>query len=135
VTSSENVELIRRFYEGWSRGDMDAVSECVHDEMEFDWLNAMGPFKGAYHGAQGLAQFWRDMSDAWDQFAPEVEEVIESEGERLVVVSVVRARGKGSGIEVEARGGMLFTVRDGKILKGKFFQTKAEALAAAALPV
>lgn len=114
---------------------MDAVTECVHDEMEFDWLNAMGPFKGTYHGREGLARFWRDMSDAWDQFAPEIEEVIESGGERLVVVSVVRARGKGSGIEVEARGGILFTFLGGKILKGKFFQTKADALAAAALPV
>lgn len=95
----------------------------------------MGPFKGSYHGREGLAHFWRDMSDAWDQFSPEIEEVIESAGERLVVVSVVRARGKGSGIEVEARGGLLFTIRDGKLLEGKFFQTKAEALAAAELPV
>jgi ketosteroid isomerase-like protein len=134
VTSSENVELIRRFYDGWSRGDMDAVSECVNDEMEFDWLNAMGPFKGTYHGREGLVRIWRDMSDAWDQFTPEIEEVIESGRERLVVVSVVRARGKGSGIEVEARGGILFTIRDGKILNGKFFQTQAEALAAAELP-
>ena len=114
---------------------MDAVSECAHAEIEFDWLNAMGPFKGTYLGREGLARFWRDMSDALDQFAPEIEEVIESGGERLVVISVVRARGKGSGVEVEARGGMLFTVRDGKILKGKFFQSKAEALAAAELPV
>lgn len=132
MSSTANVELIERFYDAWRRRDLDAVVACVHPEMEFDWLNARGPFRGTYRGHEGLGRFFEDLTDAWDRFVPEVEEVVECGPDRLVAVSVVHARGRGSGIEVDARGGLLYTVRDGRILSGIFFQTRDEALDAAA---
>ena len=69
--------------------------------------------------------------DAWEQFVLEVEEVIELGSGRVVTPTVVRARGKGSGIDVEAAGAMIWAVRSGKILAGRFFQTREEALKAA----
>jgi ketosteroid isomerase-like protein len=57
-------------------------------------------------------------------------EVVEFEPDRLVTLDVVRARGKESGIEMESRGAMLWTVQDGKILRAKMFQTMEEALEA-----
>jgi ketosteroid isomerase-like protein len=60
--------------------------------------------------------------------------VIEIDPETILVVNFVRARGKGSGIPVEARGASLWTVRDGKIMGAKLFRSKAEALEAVGVP-
>jgi ketosteroid isomerase-like protein len=128
--SEENVEIVRRFEECWSRQDLDAALQCVHSEMEFDWSDSMGPFRGTYKGHEGLAEFWTQMLEAWERFSPEMEEAIECGAEHLITVDVVRAEGKGSGIAIEARGAMHWTVRDGKIVRAKMFQTREEALEA-----
>jgi ketosteroid isomerase-like protein len=131
--SQENVELVRRFEKSWARRDLDGALECVHDDLEFDWSDSMGPFMGTYKGRDGLTRFWTDMLEAWEQFSPEIEDVFECGPERLITLDVVRARGKGSGIDMEARGAMLWTVHDGKIVRVKMFQTKDAALEAAGL--
>jgi ketosteroid isomerase-like protein len=131
--SQENVELIRRFEDSWARRDLEAALECVHTDMEFDWSASMGPFKGTYKGHDGLARFWTEMLDVFERFSPEMVEVIECGPEELITVDVVRARGKGSGIEMQARGAMLWTMREGKIVRGQMFQTKEEAIEAVGL--
>jgi ketosteroid isomerase-like protein len=68
--------------------------------------------------------------DAWDEWYPEFEEVIDVGPETILIVTRVRARGKGSGVPVEARGASIWSVRDGKVVSAKLFQSKAEALAA-----
>jgi hypothetical protein len=45
----------------------------------------------------------RPCGDAWEEWDPQFEEVIEIDPETILVVNFVRARGKGSGIPVEAR--------------------------------
>ena len=131
--SQENVELVRRFEKSWARRDLDAALECVHDDLEFDWSDSMGPFVGTYRGRDGLTRFWTEMLEAWEHFSPEIQEVFDCGPQRLITLDVVRARGKGSGIDMEARGAMLWTVREGKIVRVKMFQSKEEALEAVGL--
>jgi ketosteroid isomerase-like protein len=131
VTASESAELVRRFYESWTRRDLDVVLESVDPEFEFDWSNSRSPFSGVYKGREGLERFRADIWDVWDEFRLEIEDARECGHECVVAASIVRAQGKGSGIEVEAHGAMLWTLRDGKLLEGTFFQTNEEALAAA----
>jgi ketosteroid isomerase-like protein len=131
--SQENVELVKRFEESWAASDLDAALECVHAEMEFDWSDSMGPFAGTYRGRDGLTRFWTEMLEAWEHFSPKMEEVVDIGPNRLITLDVVRGRGKGSGVDIEARGAMLWTFREGKIVRAKMFQTKHEALVAAGL--
>jgi len=131
--SQENVEIVRRFEQNWANRDLEAALECVHDDVEFDWSNSMGPSMGTYSGHNGFTRFWTEMLEAWDEFRPESVEVFECEPDRLITLDVVRARGKGSGIEMESRGAMLWTVQESKILRAKMFQTKEEALEAVGL--
>jgi ketosteroid isomerase-like protein len=131
--SEQNVEIVRRFEECWSNRDLAGALECVHDELEFDWSDSIGPFQGNYKGHEGFTRFWHDMLEAWERFSPEMVEIFECGPEKLITLDVVRARGKGSGVDTEARGAMLWTVRDGKIARAKMFQTKEEAFQAAGL--
>ena len=47
-----------------------------------------------------------------------------------ITLDVVRARGKGSGIDMEAHGAMLWTLREARSARIKMFQNKDEALKA-----
>ena len=132
-TKPDNVALVRRFEESWAKRNLDAALDCVHDELEFDWSDSMGPFVGTYRGRDGLTRFWTEMQEAWERFSPEMVEVFECGPDRLITLDVVRARGKGSGIDMEARGAMLWTVQNGKIVRVKMFQTKEDALQAVGL--
>ena len=84
-------------------------------------------------GHEGLTRFWTELQEAWEEFSLELVEVVECDRERLVAVTVVRGRGQGSGISIEAGGAMLWTLREGKILSGKLFQNREEALEAVGL--
>lgn len=131
IPAGNNVALVGRFYDRWNAEDVDGVLECADPEIDFDWSASRSPWSGVYHGHEGLMQIWAEQRDAWESFHVEVAEAVELDTERLVTATVVRGRGRGSGIILEARGGWLWTVRAGRIASARFFQTKEEALEAA----
>jgi ketosteroid isomerase-like protein len=132
--SSEKEDLVRRFTdEAWGNRDLSVAMACAHPEIEIDWSTSIGPFKDIYKGHEGLAQFWESLWDAWDEFAPRIEESIECGHDRLITANLIRARGKASGVEVSSRGAVLWMFRDGKIAGARLFQSRDEALEAVGL--
>jgi ketosteroid isomerase-like protein len=129
--SQENAEIVRRFWQlAVDQMDFAAAMELTHAGVEFDWSDSRAPYSGVYRGASEIQDAWRTWLEAWDEWRPEIVEAIEIDRETVVAVTQVTARGKGSGVPVRAEGASAWTIRDGKIAKGKLYQSKAEALAA-----
>jgi ketosteroid isomerase-like protein len=63
----------------------------------------------------------------------EPEEIIDLGGNRVVVVSHLTGRGKGSGIEVDGRGADLLTFDGGRLVRWTGYADRAQALEAAGL--
>jgi len=114
----------------WVRKDLEAALKCASPQLQIDWSASTAPYSGTYVGPQGLAEFCHAFWDTWDEFNPEIDEFVECGPERLITVHRVSARGKTSGIEVASGGAVIWTLRDGKILRGKLFQSREEALKA-----
>jgi ketosteroid isomerase-like protein len=131
MSFDDRIELVRRFHQGWIGEDLDVVLECIHPEMEFDWSESQGPFRGVYLGHEGMRTYWRDVRDAFKAFRPEIDEIIDCGDGGVVTRNTVHARGRDSGIEIQAGGAMRWLFRDGRIMSGKLFQTAAQALDAA----
>ncbi len=129
--ADEIVALVQRFSECWTARDLGGALECTHLEIELDWSASIGPLNGTYRGREGVTRFWTEMLETWDYFQVHVEETVDCGPDSIVTANLVRARGTGSGIDVEARGAMLWEVREGKILLGRLFQSTEAALAAA----
>ncbi len=133
--SQENVEVVRRFWElAAVHRDFAVAMGLTHADVEFDWSDSRAPYSGLYRGIDEVRRAWQTWLEAWDEWKPEIVEAIEVDPETVVVVTQVQARGKGSGVTVHAQGASVWTIRDGKIARGKLYQSKAEALAAVSRP-
>ena len=128
--SKENVEIARHNYEAWHRGDVDAAFEDCAPDFELDMSRAIGMDRGIYSLNQWrrlTEEFW----ELWDSVQVGADEFIDAGG-HVVVPFTNRLRGR-NGIEVQARGTWLCTIRDGLIVRICLYQDKQEALEAAGL--
>jgi ketosteroid isomerase-like protein len=131
--SQENVELVCRATEAYSRGDLDGFLQDWAPDAVLDWSNSRGFDPGVVRGHREIRAFAERFLDAWEevrvQLLGDPEEV---EDGVLVVENVTYLRG-GDGVETEARSAWLVTIRDGEQTSLTMYQTKREALEAVGL--
>src|SRR5262245_15822131 len=130
--SEENVEIVRRNHDDWSRGDLDAWLERCAPDAVVDWSNSRGPEAGVYRGRSEIRRGFERFLDAFEELRSEIDDPVEIEEGLVLVENVTYLRGR-EGIEVQARSWWLFAVRDGAITSLTLYQTKQEALEAAGL--
>jgi uncharacterized protein len=129
---SENIELLKRGYEAFNRGDLDAAFELLDPEIE--WVNdERVPFAGTYRGHDELRALFRDQQEVFGEITMEPIEVFET-GDQVVAFVRQRARGQASGAAVEITVGHLWTIRDGRAVRWQGFPQREKALEAAGLP-
>ena len=133
--SRENVEVVRRMYDAVVRGDTEAVIGSYDPEVEWDTTRLASEGitgSGTYRGHEGVRRFFREWNEAWEDSRFDLEELIEAD-QQVVSVVTRRGRGRASGVEVEAPGAVVWTIRSGKIVRVVLFATRAEALEAVGL--
>jgi len=130
--SQENVEVVRAWFEAWGRGGLDAAAEFW--DTQIDWRAAEGApdDAGPISGVDAMRAYAQDWLDDFDELSFEPEELIDA-GEQVVAVQRISARAKASGIETELRYAVVYTIRDGKIVRGREYWERAQALEAAGL--
>src|SRR6478736_7723429 len=96
--SQENVEVVRRSYEAYVRGDLDAAEAPLDPEIEI--YDHDLPDAGKYRGFEGLSRWQADWESSWESWRWVPEELIDA-GERVVAVLRVYATGRESGADVE----------------------------------
>ena len=127
---ADDVEVVRRVLDAFTRADVDAVLEASSEDFEFDFSNSRGPLSGVYRGVDEARTFFESFLEPWAALDVETEEFIELGRDRYLTVSEIRTRGQGSGAEVNARGALVWTVRGGEVAALKLYQSKEEALEA-----
>jgi ketosteroid isomerase-like protein len=133
--SEANVEIVRRVYEASARRDKDAVLALYDTEVEIDVTRgAVGEVAGrtVHRGHEGLRTFFRGWYEAWESVEADLAELLDA-GEHVVSIETTRARGRGSGAEVNMTQHGVWTIRNGKIARVVWFTTREDALEAAGL--
>jgi ketosteroid isomerase-like protein len=125
-----NVEIARSVVASWERGDYSST-EWAHPDIEF--VIADGPAPGRWTGLRGMAEGWRDVLSAWEEFHGEAaQDWRELDGERVLVLNQFGGRGKASGLDlggVGVRAATLFHIRDGKVTRLVVYWDRDRALA------
>jgi ketosteroid isomerase-like protein len=125
---SENVEVARRGYEAFNRGDIDGALESMHPEIEWQTYIVPGPGGGTYHGRDGVRQLWSDARGIFGEFRNEPERFIEVPPDRVVAFVRICGVGRESGVPVEVRIAHVLTIKDGLAFRVQSFEDREEAL-------
>ena len=128
--SQEDVRLARNAVAAFNRRDVAGLVEMTTND--FEWVTWTGTAEfTAYHGAEGLARYFRD-ADVWELLNLDAREFRDL-GDEVLVVGTFHARGGGSGVEIEVPYYSAFFTRGGKLARVLSFRTEDEALHAVGL--
>jgi ketosteroid isomerase-like protein len=127
-----NLDTVRSAIEALKQGDIPAVLECLDAGVELVPIRAA--MEGtSYGGHDGFRQFYADITDDWDDYAPDAHEIRDIGDDRVLVVGKFHGRGKASGMEVETPAVWVCDLRDAKITAVRFYNDEQAALEALGL--
>jgi uncharacterized protein len=129
--SEENIEIVRRIYASWAPGSSPAESNLLHPDIE--WVNPPDAIEpGTRGGIEAFSTITAELDDTIGDLRMDVERIIDA-GDAVVVIATMRGHGSASGVEVERRHGAVWTIRDGKAMRFRWFHEPDDALEAAGL--
>jgi ketosteroid isomerase-like protein len=131
--SEENVEIVRRWWEGFNEDGMPPLSLC---DEKIEITNPRDfPVRGLFQGHDGVRR-WRDqVFEIADNAQVVPEEIVDVHGDGETVLMLLRAIGSAryTEIEMEFEWAAIWTIRDGKVLHAQGYMSRADALEAAGL--
>jgi ketosteroid isomerase-like protein len=126
--SKENVEVVRRNFAAFDRGDLDGILVDLHPHV----VSRAHPIGEEYKGHGGFRRFIANWTEQFEDFQQTAEEFTDA-GDQVLVRVLQRARGRGSGVPVEAHFWIVHLVEGGKVTRVELFDDEARALEAAGL--
>jgi uncharacterized protein len=129
--SRENVEIVKAAFARGSRGDFDGLLALFDPGVE--WVDdplVAGAITRRGHGE--VKRYFESMPREWEELRVEPERFVDYDDEVLALARVT-TRARRGGPEIDRPFDAIFTVRDGKIVRGRSFSTRHDALEAAGL--
>jgi ketosteroid isomerase-like protein len=131
--SQENVEVVRRQFQACRDGRLDEAAKYWHPDIEWRAIEGAADDVGIIRGEGRLRRYYQDWIDTMDAMEAHVEEVLFHGDERVAAVVRNSGRGRASGVLTAGRYYVACTVRDGRIVSGREFETREQALEAVGL--
>jgi uncharacterized protein len=128
--SEENLEVIRRLYRALDAGDVEAASELCDPDLE--WIPDERIGQEPARGREQVTRYFLDRTGMFGEISTEIERLWDSED---TVLAFVRVSGSGvsSGAGFETRIAHLWSLSDGRVVRGEGFGDRGEALEAAGI--
>lgn len=124
AVSDENVELVRRIYDAWERGE--SAQDFIAEEVEY-----VNPSYAVEPGTRRGRASFRVVRDTYEDFKLQVDGVIDAGEEDVVVLAHYTGSGRSSGVPVAGEHGYVWTIKDGLAVRFRWFHSHREALEAA----
>jgi len=116
---------VERILDAW--GDLESIPPDLMDP-EIEWVNPPDAVEaGTRRGTQGFQGAQSSVGRAYSSIGFEIERQIDR-GDRVGVIVEMLYRGRGSGIEVGQRLGLVFTIREGKVARFEWSREPEELL-------
>ena len=131
--SQENIKTIRDAAAAFNRGDVDAWLEYLADDIDHRAAEGALDDRGPMYGKDAVRAYMQDWLDMFDEFRSEAVELIDAGEDRVIAVTKISGRAKLSGVETDLTYAAVYTIRDGKIARGREYWTKEQALEAVGL--
>src|SRR4051794_4250083 len=116
--SQENVEIVSRMVAEFNSDDPRQALIRFHPEIEFT-STASALDGAAYVGLDGMGRYAADLEDAFEDWHSEDNRFIDVDEDRVVWLHRVVGHAKASRFPVDQPIGIVWTLRDGRIWRGR----------------
>ena len=131
--SQENVEIVRRIYGEWERGNFREGTKLYDPYILLVVRPEFGLASGVYCGPDEVARYMREIFLAeWEGLVIAGDEFVDA-GDSVLVRVHQRATGQQSGVPGQLRYFQLWTFRGGSVIRIESVMGRADALQAAGL--
>jgi ketosteroid isomerase-like protein len=127
-----NVEILRRAYEGFNRGELEEAAVVIAPDCEYVTTGIVPGSAGVHRGPEGYVRFVRWIQDEFDDAQVEAHELIDA-GEYVVAALTISGSGKQSGAPASWDVWQVWRFRDGLAVHGQAFTSREDAFEAAEL--
>jgi ketosteroid isomerase-like protein len=120
----QNLELVRQLVALWNEGDIDGFLALHAEDVEL----ITGPEwpEPSVRGKAAVARYAEEWRSAWDQLEMVLEPIV-SNGELVACHGAWETRGAASGVAGTLPFGLLFTIRDGLVVRQRWCREPEEA--------
>jgi ketosteroid isomerase-like protein len=145
AVSQENVELVRAATEAakdpeavhrLAHGDMDAIA-LIAPDVEWDatgFKDVVPDLAEVYWGHEGVRTYWRRWLAAWRELEWDVQDYLDAGDDVVVLIINQHQWGRYTGIASEIPPfALVYTFRDGKVVRFRSFPDHDSALKAVGL--
>jgi ketosteroid isomerase-like protein len=131
--SQQNVEELRDSWRAFAERGLEAAAEFWHPDISWRPIEGAPDDVGEIHGTDAGRRYVQDWLDTFANVTIVAEELIDVGDDRVVAVQHMTGRARLSGVETELRYAVVYTLRDGKIVCGREYRDRAQALEAVGL--
>jgi ketosteroid isomerase-like protein len=133
--SDEDVERLRRLYGEWAKGNLWALPDVADPDIQWEWSEGLASLSGGprvYRGLQEIGEATLEWLAAWDAYWMTAEEFIPA-GDQVVVLMTVHARAAATDYVLEQRMAAVWTFRDGRAVRARYYDEPSQAFEAVGL--
>ena len=130
--SQENVEIVRRAYAALAEQGVEAVLAFIDPLFEATTPASLASEPDTYRGHEGVRRYFGSFGDAMEGVYFEGQEFTPA-GDKVLVETMLHARGRATGIETEQRAFLVWTLREGLATGVETFAERGQALEAVGL--
>jgi ketosteroid isomerase-like protein len=132
--SPENVEIARRNWERWRSGADHKIARQLAADVEWHHNIGVGsPMEGIYRGREEVLGLSTAIRESFGVARVGIEDVRDLSSTEVLVLGSLHLEGRGSGAAVTTPFGAVTEIRDGLVMRQRFWTDQGEALEAAGL--
>jgi ketosteroid isomerase-like protein len=116
MSEQQNLEVVRKGYEAFGRGDINALLSLFDENIE--WVSPGPPevpTAGTRRGLQAVGEFFKTLNELLEFTRFDAKEFV-AQGDRVIVLGEDTARVKATGKVLEGAWAHVFTLKNGKVV-------------------
>src|SRR3954462_2789340 len=117
--SQENVEVVRRLWQAYADHGVDGVSELFDEDIYWRAIEGALDDAGEIRGIEAMRRYLSDWLEKFENVTSVPTEVLDLGANGVLAVLRVAGRARLSGVETDLSYAVVYTVRDGKVVRGR----------------